>query len=296
MTASPEAARIASIRQRLLNHARASGDEFQFVLDRFGVERLLYRLSISSYRDEFLLKGAMLFALWFDAPHRPTRDADFLGFGPPDAARLAGTIRELCAIQVDDGLTYDVAALTVAEIREDAKYDGLRVSLRAHLGQAACMVQWDVGFGDAVTPSPQQVTLPTLLDDMPAPQLQVYPRETVFAEKLEALAVLGIANSRMKDYFDLLGLSQEGKMEEGTLARAIVATFNRRGTALPSGLPTGLSDAFAGDPLKRKQWGAFLSRNRLDAPSLEQTVAELAAFAGRVLGKARALEPRPDTR
>lgn len=283
----PEPGRIHSIRQRLLNHARANGEEFQFVLDRFAVERLLYRLSISPYRDEFMLKGAMLFALWFDAAHRPTRDADFLGFGAPDAGRLATTIRELCAIESDDGLVFDLDALTVAEIREEARYNGLRVSLRARLGQAACMIQWDVGFGDAVSPGPQEVTLPTLLDDMPSPRLQVYPRESVFAEKLEALVLLGIANRRMKDYFDLLGLAREGRMDAEALARAIEATFDRRGTPIPRDMPMGLSGAFGGDLHKQQQWKAFLSRNRLVAPSLEESVAELAAFAHPILGRTR---------
>lgn len=104
MNLLPQANRIASIRQRLLDRAKARGEEFQFVLDRFAVERLLYRLSQSTYRDEFVLKGAMLFALWFDQPHRPTRDADFLGFGPPDADRLSETVRLLCEIEADDGL------------------------------------------------------------------------------------------------------------------------------------------------------------------------------------------------
>lgn len=155
---TPSASRIASIRQRLLDRARARGEDFQFVLDRYAVERLLYRLSISPHRDQFLLKGAMLFALWFDQPHRPTRDADFLGVGPAEPERLAGILRELCAIACDDGLTMDVDSIDVAAIREQAEYDGLRVVLRASLGSARCHVQWDVGFGDAVTPRPWMPT------------------------------------------------------------------------------------------------------------------------------------------
>lgn len=280
--------RIASIRQRLLNHAKAGGEEFQFVLDRYAVERLLYRLSISGYRDQFLLKGAMLFALWFDEPHRPTRDADFLAVGTPDAGQMLGIVQVLLDMDVDDGLVFVEESLGVTEIREDAKYDGLRVTLRARLGTANCMVQWDIGFGDAVTPGPQESELPTLLDDMPAPRLRVYPRETVFAEKVEALTVLGMINSRMKDYFDLLGLAREGRLEPEPLGQAIHATFARRGTPLPEHLPIGLSDAFALDRGKRAQWQAFLSRNRLTAPSLEVVVAEVAAFAMPALDAARA--------
>nr|WP_255703465.1 nucleotidyl transferase AbiEii/AbiGii toxin family protein [Lysobacter sp. GX 14042] len=258
-----------------MDRARSRGEEFQFVLDRFAVERLLYRLSQSVHRDEFVLKGAMLFALWFDQPHRPTRDADFLGFGPPDAERLAGTIRQLCTIDADDGLSYDTNSIVVTSIREEARYDGLRASLLARLGNARCTVQWDVGFGDAVTPAALQMPFPTLLDDMPAPELRVYPRETVFAEKLEAIAQLGIANSRMKDYFDLLTLVREGTIDPTELANAVRATFERRGTPIPVSPPFGLSRAFAQDAQKNAQWRAFLKRNRLMAPDLEVAVAEI---------------------
>ncbi len=278
MSRLPEANRIASIRQRLLDRAKARGEDFQLVLDRYAVERLLYRLSQSTYRDEFVLKGAMLFALWFDQPHRPTRDADFLGFGPPDTDRLDNTIRQLCAMDADDGLRYDTDSIVVEVIREEAKYDGLRITLLALLGNARCTVQWDVGFGDAVTPGPLQASYPTLLDDMPAPQLRVYPRQTVFAEKLEAIAQLGIANSRMKDYFDLLTLAREGTMLMADVATAISATFERRGTPSLIGPPFGLSDEFAQDAQKQSQWQAFLKKNRLQAPNLEAVVAEIRAY------------------
>ena len=272
------ASRAAHTRGRLLDQARATGEESQFVLDRFAVERLLYRLSVSPHRDQFLLKGALLFALWFDAPHRPTRDADLLGFGPPDPDRLRAVITELCAIDCDDDLRFDVSSIQVLPIRQEAAYEGLRARLVAILGGARCHVQWDVGFGDAVTPAPVDVDYPVLLEDMPAPRLRVYPRETVFAEKLEAIATLGIANSRMKDYFDLLALLREQTMESATLADAIRATFQRRGTAPPEGVPFGLTDAFATDAQKQSQWAAFLRRNRLAAPALAAVVAELRAF------------------
>lgn len=277
-TPAPEANRIASIRQRLLDRARTRGEDFQLVLDRYAVERLLYRLSISPHREQFLLKGALLFALWFDQPHRPTRDADLLGFGPPDPERLAALAAELCAIEADDGLRFDVGSMAVEPIREEAAYEGLRIRLLAILGDARCHVQWDVGFGDAVTLAPADVDYPVLLEGMPAPRLRVYPRETVFAEKLEAIATLGIANSRMKDYFDLLALLHEGAMDKPVLTQAIRATFQRRATALPDGVPFGLTDAFATDAQKQAQWTAFLRRNRLTAPALAAVVAELRAF------------------
>lgn len=274
----PAASRTASIRQRLLDRARARGEEFQLVLDRFAVERLLYRLSVSPHRDQFLLKGALLFALWFDAPHRPTRDADLLGFGPADGERLHAVIAELCAIDSDDGLRFELGSIQVEPIREEAAYEGLRARLVAFLGGARCHVQWDVGFGDAVTPGPQDMDYPVMLDEFPPPRLRVYRRETVFAEKLEAIATLGIANSRMKDYFDLQALLREQAMAPATLAEAIRATFQRRGTAPPEGVPFGLTDAFATDAQKQSQWAAFLRRNRLAAPALDAVVAELRAF------------------
>lgn len=248
------------------------------MLDRYAVERLLYRLSISPHRDQFLLKGALLFALWFDQPHRPTRDADLLGFGPPDPERLVALMTELLEIESDDGLRFDVDSIAVQPIREEAAYEGLRIRLLAFLDGARCHVQWDVGFGDAVTPAPTDADYPVLLEGMPTPCLRAYPRETVFAEKLEAIATLGIANSRMKDYFDLLALLREGAMDSAVLADAIRATFQRRGTALPDGLPFGLTDAFATDAQKQAQWTAFLRRNRLVAPELAAVVAEIRMF------------------
>lgn len=274
---TPSPARVDSIRQRLLNHAREAGEEFQLTLDRYAVERLLYRLSISRHRNDFLLKGAMLFRHWFEHEHRPTRDADFLGFGSPDPVRIDAIMRELCRIEADDGLVFGLSDLRVNEIRETARYDGLRAQLRAQLGTATCLVQWDIGFGDAVTPGPEDVELPTLLDDLPAPSLRIYPRETVFAEKLEAIVRLGMTNSRMKDYFDLLSLVREGRLDPAVLTRAVAATFERRNTPVPVSMPPGLTGAFASDGARQRQWRAFLGRSRLQAPELTDVVAEVAA-------------------
>ena len=287
MTATAaDAGRIASIRQRLLEGARARGEELQYVLDRFAVERFLYRLSISPHREQFLLKGAMLFALWFEQPHRPTRDADFLGFGSPDPERLAAIARELCTIQSNDGLNFDPASIVVAPIREQTNYGGFRLSLRAKLGRSLCSVQWDVGFGDAVTPAAIETDFPVLLKEFPAPHLRVYPRETVFAEKLEAIASLGIANSRMKDYFDLRALIHEDAVNRVTLAAAIQATFERRGTPPLRDTPLGLTDAFSADAQKQALWNAFLRRNRLPSLALHVVVGEIRTFVHSVCLKA----------
>ena len=276
----------ASFYARLSARAKEYGEDFQEVLTRFGVERFLYRLSLTPAREKLWLKGALLFDLWFDVAHRPTRDADFLGFGPVDATALTSMIRDACAVEVADGMAYDPASIKVREIREEARYGGLRVTLQGKLRNARCPVQLDVGYGDAVTPGPEEAIYPTLLDDLPAPRLRVYPRETVVAEKLEAIASLGMTNSRMKDYFDLRALAHEGAVDPDVLTAAIAATFARRGSPLPAGLPLGLADEFARDRLKQAQWNAFLSKNRLEAPPLDVVVSEVRFFLEAPLGRA----------
>jgi hypothetical protein len=277
----------ASIHARLLNRAKARGEDFNLILTRYALERFLYRLSLVPAREAYWLKGAMLFDLWFDVPHRPTRDADFLGFGPMDIDALAGTIREICGVAVDDGMAYDPGSIAVEEIREDARYGGLRVRLLGRLGNARCTVQLDVGYGDAVTPGPEEAIYPTLLDELPPPRLRVYPRAAVAAEKLEAIVSLGMANSRMKDYFDLRALAREGALDARLLGDAIAATFQRRGTEVPVGVPLGLSDEFARDTAKRAQWKAFLGKNRLEAPALEDVIEEVRRFVAEPLVLAR---------
>jgi hypothetical protein len=277
----------ASIHARLLNRAKARGEDFNLILTRYALERFLYRLSLVPAREAYWLKGAILFDLWFDVPHRPTRDADFLGLGPMDTEALAGTIREICGVAVDDGMEYDPASITIEEIREDARYGGLRVRLLGRLGNARCTVQLDVGYGDAVTPGPEEAVYPTLLDDQPPPRLRVYPRAAVVAEKMEAIVSLGMANSRMKDYFDLRALAREGALDARLLGDAIAATFQRRGTDVPVEVPLGLSDEFARDAAKRAQWKAFLGKNRLDAPTLEEVIEEVRRFVAEPLELAR---------
>lgn len=272
---STKANLAASIRARLLNLAKKQDAEFQQVLIRFTLERFLYRLSISPHGGRFVLKGALLFDLWFDVPHRPTRDADFLGFGSSDLGELAAVFRDVAAIVVDDGIAFDPGTVRAEEIRKDANYAGVRVTLRGTLDNARCPAQFDIGFGDAVTPAPIETEFPVLLDDLPAPRLRVYPRETAIAEKFEALVKLGIANSRMKDYFDLWVLLRDSAVAADTLLQAIRATFERRGTPLPVSLPFGLSDGFARDAAKQRQWRAFLAKNKLAAPTLEEVVASL---------------------
>jgi predicted nucleotidyltransferase component of viral defense system len=269
-----------SVRERLLNLSRKSGEDFQLLLTRYAVERLLFRLARSEYRDSFVLKGAMLFALWTGEMHRPTRDVDFLGFGDASQEHLGEVFRSLCTVSVDDdGLTFNGETVTVEAIREDQEYGGQRVKFTANLGQARVVVQVDVGFGDAVTPAPEEVEYPTLLG-MDPPKLRAYPKETVVAEKLDALVKLGVANSRMKDFYDLVVIARTFAFEGDQLRAAITATFERRGTPLPKEPPRALTDAFAKDNSKAKQWKAFCQRSGLEerVGDLPSVVAELGAF------------------
>lgn len=253
----------SSIQARLLNYSRVNKREYGQVLTKFALERLLYRLSQSKHSDNFLLKGALLFDLWFDVPLRSTRDIDLLGFGLAELPHVVGVFEDLCRLQVADGMDYKTESIQADEIRKQANYAGIRVSLLALLGNSRISIQVDIGYGDAITPAPEEALYPVLLDDLPAPKLRVYPMYTVVAEKFETLVSLGIANTRMKDYFDLWVLHQQGKFDNELLRTAIAETFLRRGKPLPKGVPVGLSDEFSGDVQKQRQWLVFLKKNQL---------------------------------
>ncbi|MEO8119966.1 MAG: nucleotidyl transferase AbiEii/AbiGii toxin family protein [Rhodoferax sp.] len=265
----------ASIRARLKQRADACGQDFNLTLTHYGLERLLYRLSISAHATNFLLKGALLFSLWYDQPHRPTRDVDLLGFGADDINSAVSAFCEICSFAVEDGIEFNPASIKGAEIRKEAGYGGVRIDIVAKLDGARIALQVDIGFGDAVTPGPVSVSYPVLLDDLPAPQLRAYPKHTVVAEKFHAICLLGMANTRMKDYFDLWMLLDDGGLDPQELQRAITATFARRKMSMPTALPVGFGDAFATDATKQLQWNAFLKKNRLLPMELANVVARL---------------------
>lgn len=270
--------RSASVLARLLNRSRSTGENYNLLLSRYVIERLLFRLSVSPHAGSFVLKGALLFALWYDTPHRPTKDADLLGFGADDVDTLRATFNAVCAIDADDGVRYDTETMRIAPIREDNVYGGLRMTLVAFLGSARLPVQVDIGFGDAITPSPELVTYPTLLEGMEAAQLRAYPIYTVVAEKFHAMVELGINNSRMKDFFDLAVIARTSELNGSTLVDALRATFGRRGTTLPASTPIALTQEFAADPVKGKQWRAFVSKAGVQANGLEDVIGALDAF------------------
>jgi hypothetical protein len=277
----------ASVRQRLLNLAKKRGDAFDLVLVRYALERLLYRISVSRYAEQFLLKGALLFAVWGQDEHRPTRDADLLGSGPGEPERVQSVFKEFCGIRYEDGIMFDTNSVKVEEIAEDKIYPGLRVTLNAELAGARIPVQVDVGFGDAVVPGAETVRYPTMLE-FPAPQLRAYPVYTVISEKFQAMVALGGANSRMKDFYDLWAIGRRFELDGGTLSRAIEATFARRKTTLPDGKPVALKPEFAEIPGKAAQWSAFVRRNRLNAAEISLSKAQ-ASIAALVLDPVTAL-------
>jgi hypothetical protein len=270
----------ASVKQRLLNLARERNEDFNLLLTRYASERFLRRLGESVHAGEFVLKGAMLFHLWSGSSHRPTRDIDLLGSGAPAPDRLASVLRDVCDTAVDDdGLSFLGDTVTASRIRDDAEYLGVRVLLEARLGAARISLQVDIGYGDAIVPPPEEVDFPVLLDQ-PAPHLLAYRRETVVAEKLQAMVDLGLANSRMKDFFDLRFLSDSFSFDGTELAAAISATFRRREFTVPTEPPMALTEAFWEDEAKRTQWAAFVRKGRLrsTAGSLREVGLTLRGF------------------
>jgi predicted nucleotidyltransferase component of viral defense system len=267
----------ASVRARLLNLAREKNQAMDLLLTRYAIERLLYRLSISKRAERFILKGAVLVTSWFDEPHRPTRDVDLLGFGDAAPEAMLDVFAELAQVAADDGLTFDTASLRVDLIREHLDYGGVRLRINATLAGARIPVVIDVAFGDALEPGAEEVDLPVLLD-FPRPHLRAYARETVIAEKFQAMVALGLANTRMKDYYDIWMLSRMHEFTADRMVSALTATFARRGTEIPTGVPEGLSAAFAGSLGKQAQWAAFVRDLAVVAPSLEVVCADIGAF------------------
>ena len=270
----------ASVRQRLLNLARARKEDFALLLTKYALERVLYRISQSPHRDLFVLKGALLFELWTDERYRPTRDADFLSKGDSDPARFAEIFKEICTTPVaDDGLAFDPKTVTAEHIKENADYEGVRVNFIGRLENARIPMQMDIAFGDTVTPAPAEMAFPVILEN-PPPVLLTYPRETVVAEKFEAMVKLGIANSRMKDIHDVRMLARLFAFQGKLLREAITNTFARRKTALPVSMPTVFTPEFYDNEAKEQQWLAFLEKNRsyVQAITLQEAVREIERF------------------
>ena len=286
-----------SVFERLRSLSRERSEDLNLILTRYAVERLLYRLSISPHADRFILKGAQLFLVWTGRFLRPTRDADFLGLGPSDVPSVVSAFKDMCqtADEAKDGIRFLATTIRAEEIQENQGYGGVRVRLQATIHDARVHVQIDIGFGDAVVPSIEEAQFPTLLKDMPAPRIRAYPRYAVVAEKLEAMIRLGIANSRMKDFYDVWLLSRVFEFDGQTLIDAVRATMTRRRTPVPAAAPAAFTEGFKQDEQKRAQWRAFVRRSRLsDAPGdLGAVIQDLSGLLQPVLDALRSGTPLP---
>ncbi len=261
----------ASVKGRLLNRAKALGEEFERTLARFASERTLYRLGMSSARDRCILKGAGLLAVWLPDPYRATRDIDLLALGSSDEAGIRNILEEICAVPCpEDGLRFSLDDLRIDPIRAEEEYSGTRARFSAYLGTAHIRVQVDFGFGDALATGPVSVEYPTLLAELPAPRLRAYPREAAVAEKFEAMVKLDIRNSRMKDFHDIWALARAFSFDGANLQSAIDECFTRRRTALTDEIPRALSSAFYEDAGLRGRWTAYLQSGDLITPPLAQ--------------------------
>jgi predicted nucleotidyltransferase component of viral defense system len=267
----------ASVRSRLLNLAKERRQPFDLLLTYYVLERLLYRLSQTAHRDRFILKGAMLLTKWFEEPLRPTRDVDFLGFGNNDETEMVGVFKEVCSVSFNDGVMFDTDSARVVRIREETEYGGLRITANTTVDGARVPVVIDIAFGDSVEPGLEEIDVPVLLD-FPSIRLRVYALETVIAEKFQAMVVLGRANSRMKDFYDVWRLSRLAEFKDDKLSRAIAATFACRKTKIPSEPPDALTSAFANDPPKVPQWNSFVADLAYQPGALADVVNDLAAF------------------
>ena len=276
----------ASIRSRLLNKSKSDGIEFQVFLVRYATERFLYRLGLSSARDRCILKGANLLILWMDEPYRATRDVDFLAFGESTEAAIRDVVSAICAVPCpEDGLGWDLSNLAVTSIRESQRYGGERVRLVALLDGARITLQIDFGFGDVVFPHPEEMPLPTLLPNIPAPNVLVYTQVSAIAEKFEAMVQLGAGNTRMKDFSDIWALSETCPFDGADLREAVARCFERRGTNLAQDTPTPLTQAYYSSAEGQRNWQAHLGRQNILTPppaAFEQIGERIQAFLGPV--------------
>ena len=264
----------ASVRHKLLNLSRTEGRSFDTVLFAFGLERFIYRLSLSSYRNRFVLKGGMLVIFFTKNKGRTTRDVDLLSFGEINQVDMKNTIAEILAIDVNDGIVFDTVNLKVTPIKEDQIYGGLRIKTTAYLEKTTIPITIDVGFGDAILNPDYMIDYGSMLD-FPSASIRTYSPETIIAEKFEAIIKLGESNTRMKDYYDLWMLPKSINLDPDKLQASILATFKRRRTEIPEERPPGLSYEFAANEEKLKQWGKYCIKSRLEDINLAQVVDDI---------------------
>ncbi len=280
--------RARSVADRLVAISRLRKEDHHLVLVRYGGERLLERISRHPLLSRFVLKGATLFLAWEGVGFRATRDIDLLGYGSSDLEVMRILFGEICREDTSerDGLRFDENSVDVSRIKEDQLHEGTRVRLVAFLERTRIPLQVDIGFGDAITPAPRAIEFPTLLGEPPI-RLLGYPFETVFAEKLAAIDSLGMVNTRMKDYHDLVVLARNHSLDLETCASALLRTCEARMLDIPRKIPVGLTEAFAREPSRERLWRSFQDRTTSAHPmgSLVEVVHELAGFVGPILDR-----------
>ena len=268
---------IDSIKARLKNLAIRSKKPYEYIQTHYFIERVLYRISKSRYAGNFILKGGLLLHVLFDQRARATRDIDLLAKNVSNTPeQLKIMMREVCSIQADDCVTFDLDAMTSEIITEASEYPGIRIKTVCYLGRSKSTLQFDIGFGDAVIPSPEIMVYPSLLE-MDEIEILAYSKESIIAEKFHAMVDLAMANSRMKDFYDIAMMAGENDFDGGTLYAAIRETFHRRGTVMPE-TPLVFSGIFAQDADKQIQWKAFLRRTGLQGLSLSEVLELINCF------------------
>lgn len=271
-----------SLRKQLSGFTQEWGASHLHTLRRYAVEGLLRRLSISRHSDRYILKGAMLFTAWYSRPFRVSQDVDFLNLDQFDYYSDRKSIGEICGIEIEeDGLAFDPKFLKALPIGGHQANEGIRVKTLARLGKAKIPLQVDIGYGDVVFPAIEQIEFPSMLFDK-GPMIKAYPKESVVAEKLEAIVSLGWKNSRMKDFYDLYAMSQLFGFDGEALAKAIRATFEGRATSMQKWPPNGMSDGFSHNAEKLVRWDAFLKQALpvVETPDFAKVVERIVQFAG----------------
>ena len=272
----------ASVEAKLKNITAERKIDYRFILIRYATERFFYRLSISPFANQFVLKGGNLFVIWQNGyDYRPTVDSDMLCFGNASSEHLRKVFSDVCQMDsmLVDGMFFDPGSIEISPIREETEYGGTRILLMAYLGQARIRLQFDIGVGDAITPSPELTDFPVLLHG-PVPRLKAYPMATTIAEKSEVMVSRGLLNSRLKDFYDIWLLSELFDHDYKILRLAVQNTFARRHVSMPKNIPDAWTPEFAASPMKATQWAAFLRKNKtVNAPADFRIVgAKIAAF------------------
>lgn len=250
-----------SVRTRLVNLMNETGYKYMYLLARYFNERLLYRVSVSQYKDNFLLKGGSLLYALDGLEARPTVDIDFMADRiSRDRDNMTEIFKKIVAIGCnEDGVYFDTESIKPEPITVDKKYPGLRFYVTAHMDTIVHNMSVDIGFGDVVSPCPMTIDFPLLLPNIPSVNLQAYSLETVVAEKFHAMIDRDETNSRMKDFFDCYMLFTQRNISDETLFEAIKATFDNRVLAYKPNLKL-FSDGFATDKERIIRWKAFLKK------------------------------------